>query len=345
MKTIDLNTQSGQCKIEIGTTLSKFNATTNNYRSVAIVDTRVYELYRDKFNHQELITINAGELSKTLSTVHMLYKKLLNLYVDRSTKLIGVGGGSILDISGFVAATFLRGLPFVSIPTTLLAQADAAIGGKNGINLCGYKNLVGTLLQPCHVICDLSFLKTLNLQDKRNGLFEIIKHALIGNRKLFELLERYPEKVMSFDVELVEKIIFLSLRVKSKIVSIDMNETFFRRKLNLGHTLAHSLEKVFSISHGDAVGVGIVFATRLSKYLGKIAENDAERIERLMFRYGVLPMPKNRMDAIEEAFLRDKKRLGPTVWFVLPIEIGRCVLEMLKLDEIKRAMRDMCQHW
>lgn len=342
MKVIDLNTVTGRCLIKIGMPFSDIGKKPGNDRVIAIMDSKVRKLHGKKLRHLESIDIDGGEQLKTLNAVGVIYSKLLGLNVDRGTTIVGIGGGTVLDITGFVASTFMRGLPFSYVPTTLLAQADAAVGGKNGVNFLGYKNLIGTFSQPREVICDLSTLETLEPRDRRNGLFEIIKHAIIGSNELFTLLEERTDEIMALDRSLMEEILFSSLRVKTKIVARDAREAGLRKKLNLGHTLGHTLEKVFSVSHGDAVGTGIVFAARLSNLLGRLTKGHAMRIERLLSKYGVLPVPEGQRDAVKEALLKDKKRKGAIMQFVLPSGIGRCVVEDIPISRIEEAINDLC---
>ena len=210
---------------------------------VVITDTHVDQLYHEQFPAGEVITIGTGEEVKNLDTVRDIYSRLISLQADRSTFILGIGGGVVCDISGYVASTYMRGLNFGYVPTTLLAQVDASVGGKTGVNLEGYKNLVGVFNQPEFVLCDGRLLETLPQREVLCGMAEIIKHAAIADMDLFEFLEQNYENAIQLDEDIIEKLIYDSVVIKSAIVNRDETEKGERRKLNFGHTFGHAIER------------------------------------------------------------------------------------------------------
>jgi len=342
VKIINLRTKTGRCRIELDVPLVVMEQALRGRRAIAIIDRRVRELHGDRLYPLESIDITASEPEKTLSTIGKIYDRFINFEVDRSTTIVGIGGGITLDIAGFAASTFLRGLPFMYVPTTLLAQADAAVGGKNGVNHRGYKNMAGIFAQPERVICDHSVLATLDEQDRRNGLIEIVKHAIIGDERLFLLLEDRAAGMMTLEPAFVREAVFASLSVKTAIVYRDEAEGGLRRKLNLGHTIGHAVEKVFHIPHGESVGIGLKFAARFANRLGQLSSTNTRRILEMLGRLGVPEAPSGEKEAIKDAVGRDKKREGVLLNFVIPQDIGRCVVEGVPLEQLEEAIDDLC---
>lgn len=342
MKTISLRTKTGRCRIELDVPLAGMGQALRGRRAIAIIDSRVRKLHGDRLYPLESIDISASESEKTLSTIGRIYDGFIDFEVDRKTMIVGIGGGITLDIAGFAASTFLRGLPFMYVPTTLVAQADAAVGGKNGVNHRGYKNMAGIFAQPERVICDHSVLATLGEQDRRNGLVEIVKHAIIGDERLFLLLEDQATGMITFEPDFVREVVFASLSVKTAIVRRDESEGGLRRKLNLGHTIGHAAEKVFHIPHGEAVGIGLTFAARFANKLGQLTNTNMRRILEMLSRLGVPQVPSGEKEAMKDAVRQDKKREGSLLHFVIPQDIGRCVMESVPIEQLEEAIDDLC---
>ncbi len=307
-------------------------------RIVVITDGNVRRLYQDRFpTAAAVLSIGSGEAAKTLETVKALYASLLGLEVDRSTFVLGIGGGIVCDVAGFAASTFMRGLRFGFVATTLLAQVDASVGGKNGVNLEGYKNLVGTFNQPEFVLCDLRLLQSLPPAEAVNGLAEVVKHALIADAALFAFLEANAAKALSLDPAVIERLVRDSVLIKSAVVGRDERETGERRKLNFGHTFGHALEKVSGLSHGEAVSVGMVLAAALSVRRGRL---DASALERMTGLLRALRLPcaaPADLGRVMEALLKDKKRRAERIHFVTLAEIGRAVVEEIPIAELQAA--------
>jgi 3-dehydroquinate synthase len=237
----------------------------------------------------------------------------------------------------------MRGIGFGFLPSTLLAQADAALGGKNGVNVGGVKNIAGLFRQPEYVLIDLSLLETLPAQERQCGLAEIVKHALIASADLFAFLEREEASFLSLDRRVVAHALKESVRIKSEFVRADALESGERRKLNFGHTLGHALEKAVGLRHGQAVSIGMVAAARISAARGMLNAGSAERISGLLERAGLpteLPIAPGKLF---EAMKKDKKRQGDVLHFVLLSAIGRAEIVRMTIDEMEGHVDDLCQ--
>ena len=275
---------------------------------IVITDNNVDNLYRKQFPSEDIISIGSGESIKTLDTARDIYQRLVDMNADRSTFIIGIGGGVVCDICGFVASTYMRGLRFAYIPTTLLAQVDASVGGKNGVNLEGYKNLVGIFNQPEFVLCDGNLLKTLPQREVICGMAEIIKHAAIADIDLFEYLEKNCEKAITLEDDMIDKLIYDSVAIKSDIVNRDETEKGERRKLNFGHTFGHAIEKFTDCNHGEAISIGMVMACDLSVQKGLLTAEAAHRLKRLLQSFKLPTTVKVSPDKVMDAIQKDKKR-------------------------------------
>ena len=267
-----------------------------------------------------------GESRKRMAEVEALAEQMIEAGGDRSSLVIAFGGGIVGDLAGFLAAIFMRGIPVIQIPTTLLAQVDAAVGGKTGANLVSGKNLIGSFHQPLVVLIDPDVLKTLPEREYRAGLYEIIKCGVIRDAELFHTLDRDVTKVLAQDAALVEHVIAAAVRIKAEVVTADEREGDLRRILNFGHTVGHALEAETHYNqflHGEAVAFGMRAATRLAERTGCLNSSDAASIERVVERYG--PIPALDGIAAENLVARlrsDKKTVQGKVHFVLPVRIG-----------------------
>jgi len=344
MKEIDLQGNTGRCKILLDVSLDDLSKLIQVEKAIIITDTNIYRLYGEKVSSYRVVLVNPGEKNKNLVTVREIYEKLLGFECDRSNVIIGIGGGVVCDIAGFVASTYLRGLPFVFVPTTLLAQVDAAIGGKNGVNFLGYKNLIGTINQPGFVLYDFTLLNSLSKEELKNGFAEAIKHGLIGNISLFSFMEEHYPSILCLESHAIERVIYDSLKLKTAIVSLDEKETGERRILNFGHTIGHALEKSLAISHGEAVSLGMVVEARLSELRGYIDSTDMERILRILDVYGLPVSFNGDRDLIIDAILKDKKREGNSIYAVLLKGMGKASIEKIMINEIIGLLDDMCKY-
>ena len=298
-------------------------------RSAVITDTNVGPLYASQILQDVTITMPAGEQHKTLETVNLIYGQLLTAGLDRQSTIIALGGGVVGDVAGFVAATFMRGVNFIQVPTTLLAMVDASVGGKTGVDLPEGKNLVGAFKQPQSVLVDLLTLSTLPDAEFSSGMAEVVKSGLIADPHLFELVENKADQLMSrseADLNLLGEIVSRSVEVKRKIVEADPFEIGRRAVLNLGHTFGHAVEQVsgYGIRHGEAVAMGLVAAAHLSAVLGHCSPTLESRIEGVLYRVNLpTKIPSEfKAEEIFTAMASDKKKATGRLRFILLREIG-----------------------
>lgn len=297
-----------------------------------IADASICECYPWVTERFSTIQIEVGEQAKSWQTVDRVVGELLKFGVDRSSVVVGIGGGVTTDLAGFVASIYMRGVRFVAVPTTLLAQVDAAIGGKNGINIGGYKNIAGTFSMPESVIFDRSFLKTLPDSEFCNGLAEVIKAGIIGDVGLFEMLEQHTVSEIRADDSLLEKLIQKAVLVKSEIVERDPIEAGDRKLLNLGHTFGHAIEHCSDkFSHGEAVAIGLCMAADRAFTMGLCSMETRNRIVAVIQKVGLPTTCEVEMTELEKAMKMDKKRSSAGVDFILPKEIGYCVIVNVKI--------------
>ncbi len=345
MKQIELHGVERTSKIAINESFLNLLHWVGNRNRVIITDSNVRNYYGDYFKEWNIIEIGIGETCKTLKTIEYIYEELVKLEADRSWFIIGMGGGIVCDITGFAASTYMRGVPFGFVSTSLLSQVDASIGGKNGVNFHGYKNMIGVFNQPEFVICDTTMLKTLPEVERANGFAEVVKHAVIGDERLFNLLEEHPEKASNLDPLFMENVIYACLEVKKNVVEKDEKEKGERRVLNFGHTLGHALEKVTGISHGSGVSIGMMFAAGLSVKRNLLAEGDAIRLRNVLISLG-LPVTINcEKSKLKEAIHKDKKREGRGIHFILLKSIGKPVIQEIGMDELEEEIdNDLCLH-
>jgi 3-dehydroquinate synthase len=291
------------------------------------------------------IEIPDGEQFKTLDWANCIYTALLINSFDRHSALVALGGGVIGDITGFAAATFMRGVPFVQIPTTLLAMVDSSVGGKTGVNHPMGKNMIGAFYQPRKVLMDLSVLNSLPKEELLSGLAEVIKYGVIRDATLFDYLGKNREKILMLDPGAMEYIIRRSCEIKAEVVSKDERESGLRAILNFGHTLAHAIETAenYTMRHGYAVAIGMVYAAQLAYKAGFCDASVPERVKDLILSYG-LPVDlstlsrKPSVTKIMDAMQVDKKAEGGKVKFVLPIKIGEVTVTNAWEDQHLREL-------
>lgn len=330
-------------KILVGETLNNLAQYLPSTKCIVITDTYVKNHYHHRFPSHNLIELESGEHTKSLETMEEIYTKLLNYEADRSTFIVGIGGGVVCDLTGFAASTYMRGLEFGFVATSLLAQVDASVGGKNAINFRGYKNIVGTFNQPKFVICDLELLDTLPEREVLNGLAEVLKHALIGDPELFSFLQRHYEKKNPVsDRDFFLRVVRDSIAVKAAIVERDERESGERRILNFGHTLGHAIEKTTRLSHGESISLGMGFAIRYSEKKKKLGTEESAKILSL-FHKMKLPMDSVfDKTKVLTAIKKDKKRKAEHIHFVFLKDIGTPEIVKISFDELEDSVHDLC---
>lgn len=328
--------------IRVGSFFKNFYEYLNYPKVIIITDKNVNRIYGRNFEKFPKIVIDAGEKTKNMKILKKIYEKFLGFEVNRETFIAGVGGGVICDITGFAASTYLRGLNFGFFPTTLVAQADAALGGKNGINLKGYKNLLGSFRQPDFVYSDPMILGTLSEKNVRNGFAEIIKHGLIRDSGLLGFLEENAQSLLKLDDLSLKKVINRSKEIKMEIVKRDELESGERKNLNFGHTFGHAFEKIAKISHGEAISVGMVWAAEFSVREGFLGKDGRERVIAVLKKFG-LPVLRNFSGRkLKKVIRTDKKRSEKFIDFVFLNKPGKSVVKRTGLGKIEGFIDDMC---
>jgi 3-dehydroquinate synthase len=286
-----------------------------------------------------------GETHKTMPSVEKLLRQMISSGGDRSSLLIAFGGGIVGDVGGFLAAIFMRGIPYVQVPTTFLSQVDSSVGGKTGVNLPEGKNLVGSFHHPIAVFADIDVLGTLSERELRAGLMETVKAGIIRDRALVRFMEENANKILRRDAKALEKAIATSIRVKADVVHRDERENSLRMILNFGHTVGHAIEQVTRykvLLHGEAVGWGMIAALHLARRRGTISLPQFQRMEQLIHFCGALPPLKLRAARLLAATGSDKKNVGGVRRFVLPMGIGDAgVVEDVTSAELQGAINFM----
>jgi 3-dehydroquinate synthase len=289
-----------------------------------------------------VLFLEPGEKHKTLASVEKLLRQMAAAGGDRGSLLIAFGGGIVGDVGGFLAAIYMRGIPYIQVPTTFLAQMDSSVGGKTGVNLPEGKNLVGSFHHPLAVFADIGVLGTLPDRELRAGLMESVKAGIIRDRSLVRFMEEHVDEVLGRDAKALEKVIAASIRMKAGVVNKDERENGLRMILNLGHTVGHALEaatRYKAMLHGEAVGWGMVAALWLARKRGTISPHQFERLEGLIHLYGPLPALKLRAGKVVAATGSDKKNVGGVRRFVLPVGIGDAgVVEDVTAAELESAV-------
>ncbi len=291
-----------------------------------------------------LITVPDGEEYKTLKEASLIFDSLVEHKMERSSPIIALGGGVIGDMSGFVAATFLRGVPYIQVPTTLLAQVDSSVGGKTAVNHPKGKNLIGAFYQPKAVFIDPDFLKTLDEREKRAGLAEAVKYGVILDKDFFKFLEDNPGELLKAG-DIITGAIEKSCEIKARVVSADEKESGLRSILNFGHTFAHAIEALTgygTFKHGEAVSIGMVMAAKLSVGLGLATPDTEKRVRELLLSIGLpINAPNLSAESFIESMRLDKKVAGERIRFVLVTEIGKVTVKEVNEKELRRFFGDI----
>ena len=326
-------------------------------KAVLVTDAEIRRLHGASFPSCPVALVERGEAAKSLSSLEALFGRFLELGLGRDSTVVAIGGGSVSDLAGFAAFTWLRGVDFGFAPTTLLAMVDASVGGKNGVDFRGVKNLVGIFRQPRFVRMDLSLLSTLSDMEFASGMAEVVKHAVIAGGDYFELVAEEAVKSASSarrpGLDALGRIVAGSVEIKAGVVARDEREAGERRKLNLGHSVGHGIEAATGLPHGHSVAAGLGTACRLALRMGRLSGADCGRITRLLDACG-LPSsiaaaakatlaagPRALADgpelrsAISAAIITDKKRVGSDILMALPAAIGSVAIDAIPLSELQ----------
>ncbi|MBK8608864.1 MAG: 3-dehydroquinate synthase [Chitinophagaceae bacterium] len=308
---------------------------------VIVTDEHVFDLHAQNWKGIPVIRIAAGEAHKNQATADHIIQELIRLGAHKNTFLLGVGGGVVTDITGYVAAVYLRGVRFGLVPTSLLAMVDAAIGGKNGIDVGVYKNMIGTLRQPEFILYDYSFLETLPVKEWVNGFAEIIKHACIQDALLFSILEKYSLHEYQADKTLIADLVEKNVEIKMAVTVSDEFEKGERKILNFGHTIGHAIENLHQIPHGQAVSIGMVAACNLSEQLNDLHFSEAARIVKLLAKYHLPVDVETDHARVFEILKMDKKRKDDGVQFILLKKIGQAEIKFIPLVDLKKHFNEI----
>ena len=317
-------------------------------RVFVLTSPEIWALWSEKFlasfaEPPIALFLPAGERYKTLSNLERLCREMARAGADRGSLVVAFGGGVVGDVGGFLASVYMRGIPYVQVPTTLLAQVDSSVGGKTAVDLPEGKNLVGAFYQPRAVFADIEVLATLPGRELRAGLMESVKSGIIRDRALVRYMEEHVAEVLAGDPKALEHVIASTIRIKAGVVSRDEREAGERMILNLGHTVGHALEQATGyrlLLHGEAVGWGMIAALRVAHQRRTVTTAQAERLERLIQAYGPLPRLKLSPAKVLAAAAGDKKNLSGVRRFVLPVGIGDAgVVEDVSQQELEAALR------
>ena len=344
MEEILIQTAAQKSRILLGEKLQNLkNYIPAGKKTILITDHNLNRIYGKDFASWPVIEIGTGEENKNMATIDAIIARLVELEADRTCYIVGIGGGIVCDITGFAASIFMRGVRFGFVSTTLLSQVDASVGGKNGVNYTGYKNMIGVFNQPDFVICDFEMLRSLDRKEFIGGMAEIIKHGAIKNKQYFEDIEKLLPAALEHNTEAIHKLVRESVVIKAGVVEEDEREAGERKKLNFGHTVAHAIEKIDpSVIHGEAVAIGMVVAARLSVKKGLLKPDDSARLEKLISRSGLpvrLTVDKN---LLFNAMRKDKKRDNESINFILLKGLGSAVIEKISIHELEEQLNDLC---
>ncbi|MEZ5019522.1 MAG: 3-dehydroquinate synthase [Bacteroidales bacterium] len=334
MKRIRIHTPEGKSILLMGGTVRDILPLLPRKGLFIITDTNVRKIYGTIFPPGEVLTIEPGEKSKTLAVAGELCRQMLEAGADRTSFVLGFGGGVVCDVAGLVASIYMRGVRHAFISTTLLSQVDASIGGKTGVNLGEYKNILGTFRQPEFVLCDHEMLSTLSDEEFRSGLGELLKHGAIRDRNLFFDVAAAADRLSSRDPRILGDFIMRAVRIKAGVVKRDPLEKGLRRILNFGHTFGHVLETHYKIPHGMAVAQGMIIAAELSVWKGEMPHSELRLLQVTMEKTGLLT--DYRLPAgVVNMMAKDKKSEAGSLNFVLLRMIGKAIVRIIPVTELQ----------
>lgn len=311
------------------------------HHTIFITDENVYAAHRDKFSGREVIVIKPGEQYKNQETVNEIISQLIDLKADRQTFIVGIGGGIVTDITGFVASVYMRGVRFGFVPTSILAMVDASVGGKNGIDVGVYKNLVGIINHPEFLLYDYTFLETLPGNEWINGFAEIIKHACIKDKNMFDFLEEDTLIKFRSSVEMTGKLIKRNVEIKYNVVVNDEYETGERELLNFGHTIGHAIENISKLSHGNAISIGMVAACRISEKINRFDFSESKKVIELLKKYELPVSFDFDKQKAWEVLQHDKKKTGNSMNFVVLDHIGKASVQSIQMENLHEIFKDI----
>lgn len=315
---------------------SQLKQITDQKNAVIITDENVFSAHQSKFKNWNTIVLKPGEEYKVQQTADSIIDQLIEVQANRTTTIIGVGGGVVTDITGYVASVYMRGIPFGFVPTSLLGLVDASIGGKNGVDVDRYKNLVGTIHQPNFILHDYSLLRSLPLPEWQSGFAEIIKHACIKDAAMFRELENGSVEYYQKKKSLLSQLIQRNAIIKIKVVQKDEFEKAERKLLNFGHTLGHALETQYELCHGQAISIGMTYAAEISNQLLKF--KDINRLTSVLQQFGLPTYASFKLKKVLDVLKMDKKRENKSINYILLDKIGKARIQPIALDKLEQLI-------
>jgi len=339
MKKLQYKFSSGATTYYFDADLAYLEKLVDKSHAVILTDDNVFRSHQKKLKGWNTIVIQAGEAFKVQDTVNSVIEQMIAMGADRKTFLIGIGGGVVTDIAGYVAAIYMRGISCGFLPTSILAMVDASIGGKNGIDVGLYKNIVGTIRQPAFLLYDLSLLKSLPEEEWVNGFAEIIKHAAIKDAALFRELEKNKLTTYRRDKAALARLIRRNAVIKSNVVAKDEFEQGDRRMLNFGHTLGHAVENLYKLSHGQAISIGMVAASLISEEYTNFS--DTNRVIDALKRYGLPTQMDFDAKEVMNVLRMDKKKVKDSMNYVLLNKIGQAVVKVIPIAELEKLLQSI----
>jgi len=340
MKTIHIEKQNSS--IFVGESYLNVKKYLPEKKCFLICDENIYQHYSEFIHQFDYIVMGCGEGNKNWQSMEKIIDQLLERGADRNSFLLGMGGGLVSDVTGFVASVFMRGIEFAFISTSLLSQVDASVGGKNGINFGKLKNMIGIFNPPKFVICDPVLLQTLPKREVRSGFGEVIKHAFIKDEDLFNFLNENCEALLNLDSNLMEDLVYRAVSIKTEVVEGDPFEKGERKKLNFGHTIGHAIENNSDLTHGEAVSVGMKLACQLSQELCGLSNADAKKVNDLLQKFELPLEHKVSAATINQYLIKDKKKNRSAIDFILLKKIGEATIVSLPIDELKSKVTGLC---
>lgn len=319
--------------------ISHLKKITDQKSTVLITDENVFNAHTKRFKGWNTIILKPGEEFKVQATVDAVVEKLIEMEADRKTTLVGIGGGVITDITGYVASVYMRGVRFGFVPTSILSLVDASIGGKNGIDVGVYKNMIGIIRQPAFILHDMVFLNSLPLKEWENGFAEIIKHACIKDAAMFAELESNSLKTYMVRQKTICEMIQLNAIIKTKVVQKDEFEKGERRLLNFGHTLGHALETQYELLHGQAISIGMTYACHISEQLTGFKQT--EKVISVLAKYNLPTYASFNKQKVFDVLRMDKKRERKEMNYVLLERIGRGVVKSISLKQLEKIISNL----
>lgn len=315
---------------------SLLNTLCGKGNSTIITDENVFAAHKDRFRGWNVIVLKPGEEFKVQATADAVIEQLIAMEAGRDHMLIGVGGGVVTDLTGYIASIYMRGIKFGFVPTTILGLVDASIGGKNGVDVNSYKNLVGTIRQPAFILHDLSLLASLPEKEWRNGFAEVIKHAAIKDAAMFRALEKNELFIYQDDKRSLSALIYRNAMIKIRVVQKDELEKGDRKLLNFGHTIGHAVETQYEVLHGEAISIGMVCAAHVSEI--ETGFTGTSRLVALLEKYGLPAYAKFNPEKVFSILKMDKKRKSGAISYVVLENIGKAKLKPIPLNMIRKFL-------